>query len=58
MKLENVATDNLINGMKKSYNNMNSLLDDARILEINEKWPRAYTLCQLAIEELTKVPVL
>lgn len=58
MSIENVRTENIINGMKKSFNNANSLIEEAYILESNKKWARAYALCQLAIEELAKVPML
>jgi len=58
MSIENVRTENIINGMKKSFNNADSLLEEAYILQSNKKWSRAYTLCQLAIEELAKVPML
>jgi AbiV family abortive infection protein len=58
MILENVPTEYLINGINKAYSNADSLLQEARILEINKKWPRAYVLCQLAIEELGKISLL
>jgi len=58
MSIENVRTENIINGMKKSFNNANSLLEEAYILQSNKKWARAYTLCQLAMEELAKVIML
>ena len=58
MSLENIPTENLLNGINKAFANADSLLSEARILEISEKWPRAYVLCQLAIEELGKISLL
>ncbi|MBV6419604.1 MAG: hypothetical protein DAHOPDDO_00827 [Ignavibacteriaceae bacterium] len=58
MSLENIPTENLLNGINKAFANADSLLSEARILEINEKWPRAYVLCQLALEELGKISLL
>jgi len=58
MSIENVRTENIINGMKKSFNNADSLLQEADILKSNKKFARAYTLSQLAIEELAKIPML
>ena len=58
MSLECVRTENIINGMKKSLNNADSLLHEAYLLQSNKVYVRAYTLCQLAIEELAKVPML
>lgn len=58
MSLEYVRTENIINGMKKSFSNADSLLHEAYLLQSNKKCVRAYTLCQLAIEELAKVPML
>jgi AbiV family abortive infection protein len=58
MGIENIRTENIINGMNKSFNNADSLLQEADILKSNKKFARAYTLCQLAIEELAKIPML
>ncbi len=58
MSLENILTENLLNGMKKSFNNAEELLSEAEILKSNKKWTRAYTLCQFAVEELAKVILL
>jgi len=58
MGLENVACNNILNGIRKSYDNAVELISEAEILRDNRKWSRAYTLCQLAIEELGKVPLL
>lgn len=58
MGLENVACNNILNGIKKSYDNAVGLINEAEILSESKKWERVYTLCQLAIEELGKVMVL
>lgn len=58
MNIEKVPNDKIIDGMKKSFSNAESLLNDAYFLQSNKKWSRAYTLSQLAIEELGKIPML
>ena len=58
MSLENIAKDKIINGMKKSFNNAEELLNEAFLLKNNSNWARAYSLSQLAIEELAKIPLL
>ena len=58
MKLENIGKANLIDGMKKSYSNAEELLNEVYLLQTNQKWARAYALCQLSIEEMAKVPLL
>lgn len=58
MYLENVPNENLINGMKKSFNNAESLLEEADLLASNKRYARAYCLCQIAIEELAKIWML
>lgn len=58
MPLENISNENIINGMKKSLNNADSLLSEAFLLQSNKKFARAYTLCQIAIEELAKIQML
>ena len=58
MGLKKVSTENIIKGIRKSFNNAESLLQDATILQSKKKFPRAYTLCQIAIEELAKIPIL
>ena len=39
----------------KSYSNAESLLEDARVLFANERWPRVVFLCCIAEEEMAKV---
>ena len=56
--LENVAKENILNGIRKSYDNAGELIDEAEILRDNQKWPRAYSLCQLAVEEFGKAHLL
>ena len=51
MSLANISNEKLIQGMIKSFENGSSLLDEAFILKESGKFPRAYTLTQLAIEE-------
>ncbi len=58
MKLENVPNENIITGMKKSLNNADSLLTEAFLLQSDKKFARAYTLCQIATEELAKIQML
>jgi AbiV family abortive infection protein len=58
MSLESISTDKLINGIKKAYENAESFLNDVYILKEYEGWAHAYTLCQFAIEELSKIPML
>lgn len=58
MSLRNLSNEKLIWGIKKSYANGDALLSDAFLLGESKKFPRAYTLCQLAIEEFAKVPLL
>jgi AbiV family abortive infection protein len=58
MSLENIAKDNILNGMKKSFSNAEELLNEAFLLRNNKNWARAYSLSQLAIEELAKIPLL
>ena len=58
MSLKDLTNETLISGIKKSYANAESLLSDAYTLGQSKKFPRAYTLCQLAIEEFAKVPLL
>lgn len=58
LSLASVHTNDILDGMKKSYFNADSLLQEAVILKSNNKFARAYTLCQLAMEELAKIPLL
>jgi AbiV family abortive infection protein len=58
MGLRNLSNEKLIEGIKKSYANGDALLSDAFLLGESKRFPRAYTLCQLAIEEFAKVPLL
>ncbi len=58
MELEKVPNQNIINGMKKSFNNAEALLNEAFLLQSNKMYARAYTLCQFAIEELGKIQIL
>ena len=58
MGLENVSKDKIIQGIRKSFDNAVELLSEADILSEKNKWARAYTLCQLAIEELAKITLL
>ena len=58
MGLKNLSDEKLFEGMKKCFENGESLLEDAYILSKENKYARAYTLCQLAIEEFAKPPIL
>jgi AbiV family abortive infection protein len=58
LSLENISTVNILKGMKKSYNNACLLIEEAEILSAKNKWQRGYALCQLAIEEFAKLPIL
>jgi AbiV family abortive infection protein len=58
MSLENISTKNIRHGIKKSFDNASALLCEADILKRNKKYARGYTLCQIAIEELAKIPML
>src|SRR5690606_26368553 len=58
MSLKNLSDDNLLEGMKKSYANAVELLDEAHLLFNSKKYSRAYSLCQLSIEEFAKAPLL
>lgn len=58
MSLQNLSNKKLIVGIQKSFANGESLLSDAYTLGKSKKFPRAYTLCQFAIEEFAKVPLL
>ncbi len=46
--------EDLVIGIKKSLANANDLINDAKILKEQARYPRAYTLFQLAIEEIGK----
>ena len=58
MNLENISTENIIDGMNKSLNNADSLLNEAVLLQSAKNFARAYALCQIAIEELAKIQIL
>ena len=58
MSLKNLSDDSLLEGMKKSYANAIDILDEARLLFDSKKYSRAYSLCQLSIEEFAKAPLL
>ncbi len=47
-----------LNGINKSLVNASDLYDDAEILFKKERYPRAYTLYQLSIEEIGKVSLI
>ena len=58
MSLKLVPIDKLISGIKKAFDNAKLFLDDALILKESEQWVHAYTFCQFAIEELSKISML
>ncbi|MBU0529549.1 AbiV family abortive infection protein [bacterium] len=58
MSLEAVPTEKLIKGIKNAFENAESFIKEINILKEYEAWPHAYTLCQFAIEELAKIPML
>jgi AbiV family abortive infection protein len=47
-----------LNGINKSLDNASELYDDAEILFKLKRYPRAYTLYQLSIEEIGKVSII
>ncbi|WP_373951420.1 AbiV family abortive infection protein [Vibrio pomeroyi] len=43
---------------KKAYDNACELVEDAKILLSNSRYPRAYVLAHLATEEIAKLPII
>ncbi|EKF9566616.1 AbiV family abortive infection protein [Vibrio cholerae] len=43
---------------KKAYDNACELIEDAKILLSNSRYPRAYVLAHLATEEIAKLPII
>lgn len=58
MEIEKIPDKNIINGMKKSLKNSESLLNEALLLQSHKNFARAYTLCQFSLEEQGKVQIL
>ena len=58
MSLRNLSNEKLLEGVTISYANAVDLLDEAYLLGEAKKFSRAYTLCQLSIEEFAKSPIL
>ncbi len=58
MSLESVPTEKLIVGIHKAFDNAKSFLNEAYILKEYEQWAHSYSLCQLAIEEFSKIAIL
>lgn len=58
MSLELVPTEKLTVGIKKSFENAESFLNEVYVLKEYEAWSHAYTFCQFAIEELSKIHML
>lgn len=54
-KLQEINKDTLINCVEKCLQNARELFDEAEILKKYKKFPRAYTLYHLSIEEIGKV---
>lgn len=54
-KLQEINKDTLINCVEKCLQNARELFDEAEILKKHKKFPRAYTLYHLSIEEIGKV---
>lgn len=56
--MKNVTAEELVNGINISIENVQSLIEDAELLYQNRKSPRAFTLSQLANEEVGKISML
>lgn len=56
--LNNLSTDEIAKGIELSLENAAELISDADLLLKERKFPRAYTLYQLAIEEIGKSRIL
>ena len=57
-KLQEINQVTLINCVKKCLQNARELFDEAEILKDNNKYPRAYTLYHLSIEEIGKIFII
>lgn len=53
-----LTKEELIDGINKSLINSNQLIEEAKLLQLHKKYPRAYTLYQLSIEEVGKALLL
>lgn len=58
IKLEELSIDEIEMGIKKSLENAEDMIKEGDILYKNDSYPRAYTLYQLAIEEIGKSRIL
>ena len=57
-KIQEINKATLINCVEKCLQNARELFDEAEILKDNKKYPRAYTLYHLSIEEIGKVFII
>lgn len=58
LKTKTISPDKLPELLHACYVNACSLYEEAKLLETNKKYPRAYFLASIALEELAKPPLM